>query len=486
MLAHWRSGLPLFLLTTLAPFFAAGHSFENTAIVRTVELGGSVVHVTTTYAVKALEDGASVYTIALGEKEKESTSWLAAKIKGQSVKLHVEQHSLNLDGGVYLYDVNLPAPLKTGGTTNIVVETVQTHVTYPYPEEASQKDGQSLKYESDLLVLSPYDTAVQRTKIRSPFPQIHSYTEPEVEYTQDAAVTKSGATLTYGPYKNIPASSSNQFAAEKQQRIFVHFSYEHPILEITKLERAAEISHWGANLNIQDNINLLNAGPKLKGHFSRLEHQSQSFFQRPAPHMLPGLTLHLPAGIRDVYYYDLVGNVSTSKLRTTSSVPKGSQSNQYSVLELKPRYPIMGGWNYSFTLGWDSPLADSAGWDKESGKWIVGIPVMTLIPGTVVDEEELKIILPEGATDIEFHPPFPALLNRLSTHITYLDTTGRPAITLAYKNLTDKHAGIVYVAYKVPLSAHFKKPVVVATALLGVFALAFVWKRVDTRIQKQK
>lgn len=114
--------------------------------------------------------------------------------------------------------------------------------------------------------------------------------------------------------------------------------------------------------------------------------------------MLPGLTLLLPAGIHDVYYYDLIGNVSTSKLRTAPSVPRSSESNQYSVLELKPRYPLMGGWNYSFTLGWDSPLADSAGFDKASGKYIVGIPVMTLIPGVVVDEEELKIILPEGAT----------------------------------------------------------------------------------------
>ena len=97
---------------------------------------------------------------------------------------------------------------------------------------------------------------------RSPFPQIHSYTDPEVEFTQDAPVTKSSATLTYGPYKNIPSSANNEFATEKQQRITVHFSYDHPVLEIVKLERAAEISHWGANLNVQDNIFLRNAGPK--------------------------------------------------------------------------------------------------------------------------------------------------------------------------------------------------------------------------------
>ena len=67
---------------------------------------------------------------------------------------------------MYLYTVELPKALKSNGTANLVVETVQTHATYPWPEEASQKDGQSMKYESELFVLSPYKTAVQRTKFR--------------------------------------------------------------------------------------------------------------------------------------------------------------------------------------------------------------------------------------------------------------------------------------------------------------------------------
>lgn len=74
-------------------------------------------------------------------------------------------------------------------------------------------------------------------------------------------MTKSGATLTYGPYKNIPPSATEEFLTEKQKRITVHYAYEYPILEVTKLTRAAEISHWGANLNIQDDIHLHNAGP---------------------------------------------------------------------------------------------------------------------------------------------------------------------------------------------------------------------------------
>lgn len=127
-----------------------------------------------------------------------------------------------------------------------------------------------------------------------------------------------------------------------------------------------------------------------------MEHQSQSYFKRPAPHALPAMTLHLPAGIRNTYYYDLIGNVSTSRLRVAPSA--GRNANRYSVLELKPRYPIMGGWNYSFTLGWDAPLGDSASFDKSTGRYFVEIPIMTPIPGAVINNAELQIILPEGAT----------------------------------------------------------------------------------------
>ena len=105
--------------------------------------------------------------------------------------------------------------------------------------------------------------------------------------------------------------------------------------------------------------------------------------------MLKQLTLHLPAGIRDAYFYDLIGNVSTSHLRAGLAE---------SVLELRPRYPLLGGWNYSFTLGWDAPLADEGRYDAASGRWLVGVPIMTAIPGAVVDDAHVKIILPEGAT----------------------------------------------------------------------------------------
>lgn len=96
MAGLWRCRAALLLLGLFAsPLVSAEHSFENTAVVRTVELGGSLVHVTTTYAVRALEDGSSIYTIALGEDEYKKTSWIQAKLKGESVPLHLEHFGLN-------------------------------------------------------------------------------------------------------------------------------------------------------------------------------------------------------------------------------------------------------------------------------------------------------------------------------------------------------------------------------------------------------
>jgi oligosaccharyltransferase complex subunit alpha (ribophorin I) len=99
---------------------------------------------------------------------------------------------------------------------------------------------------------------------RAPAPRIISYTTPEGldVFTTDSVTTKSGATITYGPFSNIPPSASAAFIKQHQKHIVVHYYLDYPVVEITSLKRTAEISHWGANLNVQNDIVLHNAGPK--------------------------------------------------------------------------------------------------------------------------------------------------------------------------------------------------------------------------------
>lgn len=77
----------------------------------------------------------------------------------------------------------------------------------------------------------------------------------------ESPVTKYGATVTYGPYNNIAPSTNADFVDKNQQRVAIHFNYDFPVLEVTKYRRSAEVSHWGANLNVQDEVDLHNAGP---------------------------------------------------------------------------------------------------------------------------------------------------------------------------------------------------------------------------------
>ena len=82
--------LPAVFLALALPCLSAP-SFENTAVVRIVDLGGSVTQVTTTYAAKALE-AADTYTIALTAEDRGHTSWIEAKLKGESAALELREH----------------------------------------------------------------------------------------------------------------------------------------------------------------------------------------------------------------------------------------------------------------------------------------------------------------------------------------------------------------------------------------------------------
>lgn len=486
----WRtfpSTLFLALLSLTATCIAEEAAFENTAIVRTAELGGSIVHVTTTYAIKSLANGQDRYTVAFSRKERDASSFLEVKIKGQKDPLEIRERPFYANAKFTEVDVLLPKKLAVNATLNLVMETIQAHVTEPWPEYAGQKDEQAMRYTTDLFVLSSYPTLVQRTKIKALVPRIISHTTPEVgSFASDNVASKSGATITYGPFNGIPVSTSNDFLKEYQQPITIRYYHEQPVLEVTDYKRSVELSHWGSNVNTEDHIVLYNAGPKLKGHFSRVEYQQLAYFSKSSPHILHSLRMDLPPGINNVYYYDLVGNVSTSRLNEAPAVPKGQPVRKPSVIEIKPRYPLLGGWNYTFTLGWDADLAHVAGYNKSSGEYTVEVPVMTAIPGAVVNNLEVKIVLPEGATDIEVITPYPARAMWLDKHTTYLDTVGRPAIMFEYKDLTIKHAQNIYVIYRLSAKEHFRKPFAVSAVFFGFFIFTFVVRRIDLTIHKKQ
>lgn len=57
----------------------------------------------------------------------------------------------------------------------------------------------------------------------------------------------------------------------------------------------------------------------------------------------------------------------------------------------------------------------------------------------VVEELITKVILPEGSHNIELELPYPMQRFPDHLHYTYLDTKGRPVITLRKTNIVESH-----------------------------------------------
>ena len=54
----------------------------------------------------------------------------------------------------------------------------------------------------------------------------------------------------------------------------------------------------------------------------------------------------LPAAAADVYYRDEIGNISTSHLRVLEDAVE---------VDLRPRFPLFGGWKTHYILGYNLP-----------------------------------------------------------------------------------------------------------------------------------
>jgi oligosaccharyltransferase complex subunit alpha (ribophorin I) len=92
----WSAVLLGFTLCT--PVFSGSPSFENTAVVRTIELDGALTHVTTRYSVRALADEVKEYTFALGKEDGDLTTWAEARLKGDEDTLPLKENGLDKNG----------------------------------------------------------------------------------------------------------------------------------------------------------------------------------------------------------------------------------------------------------------------------------------------------------------------------------------------------------------------------------------------------
>ncbi|OAT09717.1 oligosaccharyl transferase complex subunit OST4 [Blastomyces gilchristii SLH14081] len=319
----------------------------------------------------------------------------------------------------------------------------------------------------------------RRQRSNSLAPEVPDYTETS-GLKSGADPERQGSTYTYGPYQ-----TSKVLPGTAGSIITVRYEFTKPVITCSLLERDVEVSHWGGNLATEERLWLRNDGAKLSNHFSRVEWAIKSYQNLPSSAM-SDLRIPLRPGSVDAYFIDDIGNVSTSHF-----LP--GLNKREALLELKPRYPVFGGWKYSFRIGWNNALSSFL--RKAGGEsYVLRVPFLEgpKVPeGVQYEKVQLRVILPEGARDVKYEladgvgMPF-MVESEIGLHKTFMDTVGRTVLTLRTTNVADEaREGHLIVTYDYPALAILRKPLTIAAGLFSVFVTVWLVGNLDVSIKKR-
>lgn len=297
--------------------------------------------------------------------------------KNQDIgNFEVDMIDVSSESDVQYFRIKLPAPLDPGAQQTLGISFFVLKAYSPLPAAIQQTDKQYLVYSFNTYAPSAYPTIKQKTEVKT------SSVAENYTIINNENPTKSGSKLTYGPFLNVAAGSI--------QPAKVRFEFTKPVLHVTDLERDVEVSHWGGNIAFEERYALFHRGANLSSHFDRVK-WAQSAYYSPTTYALKELKFPLQPSSADPYYIDVIGNVSTSRFRS---------SKREAMLETKPRYPVFGGWKYPFTIGWN---ADSGNLLRKSvgDGYVLRIPFLEgpkQSEGIEYENVRVRIVLPEGAT----------------------------------------------------------------------------------------
>ena len=212
---------------------------------------------------------------------------------------------------------------------------------------------------------------------------------------------------------------------------------------------------------------------------------TQKYYNKPTT-ALKELPIPLKPGSVDPYFTDEIGNVSTSRYRPNDI--------RDASLDIQPRYPVFGGWKYSFRIGWNNNLSDFLRKLGGENVHILRVPFIEgpkIKEGVFYEHAQIRIILPEGAENVRWNlvggVGVPDCTYEISRHKTFMDTTGRTALTLNARSLIDEAREIsLVVRYDYSFSAAFRKPLSIFVGTFVIFLTAWLVGQVDISIGPKK
>eukprot|EP00093_Oithona_nana_P010989 10989.XXX_374591_372528_1 [CDS] Oithona nana genome sequencing. len=396
---------------------------------------------------------------AVDANAKEKLAFIGATV-GSNDKTYLRVQEVQVRDaptGSGFYRIELKKALSPGEATTVEVDVLLAKALEMYPKEIIQRERQLVLYSGNHYVFLPYKCKSQTTKITLPSATVESYSKLK-------PVSMTESTITYGPFSNVEAYSSDDMT--------VHYENNNAFLVVSRLERVLEVSMWG-NIAVEETVDVRHNGAVLKGSFSRYEFQREN----SGVSAVKSFKTFLPASANGVYYRDDIGNISTSAMRILDDAVE---------LDLRPRFPLFGGWKTHYILGYNVPSYEYL--YNKGDDFVFNMRLLDhVFDEMLVEEFVVKIILPEGSKVGKFEAPFPTKRLPDSLHYTYLDIQGRPVVTIEGVNdLTEKHIMDFQLEFQFSRYDMIREPLMLIVAFFVFFFLAFVYVRLDFSITKDE
>ena len=340
--------------------------------------------------------------------------------------------------------------------TELVIEEYIAQKMQPLPKKIGIFDQQLMLFVDNIHFLSQYPTRQAVTTVKFPSAEVESYTK-----SPDVPFDLKGKTLKYGPVSDLKSFAESEFRA--------HYQSPKPIPYFTKVLREIEVSHWG-NIAVSEWYTLVNRGAGVKGEFSRFDYSNR--YKNAAVNALKQLEAVLPRSAWGLYYRDHVGNVSTSNAK---------QHSNYVHLAISPRYPVMGGWQDTFNIGYNLPTKFFL--KSSQNQFLLNITFGFPFKEIIAEEMTVKIILPEGSSNISHFLPFDVDKTYFESTHSFLDFRGKPVLVFEKKNVMDFHRKPFQIAYLSEPNDLVYKPVILSLYVFLSLIALIVSFRIDLSLE---
>lgn len=151
-------------------------------------------------------------------------------------------------------------------------------------------------------------------------------------------------------------------------------------------------------------------------------------------------------------------------------------------LELRPRFPLFGGWKTNYVVGYNVPVGEFLNSDG-AAYFALKIKLFDhLYDNAFVEKLRVKIILPETSKNIKLVTPYTLKRHPDQLHKSYLDIAGRPVIVLEKENLVNQHIQPLTIYYEFDRVNLLREPIIAILAFFIFFLAVVIFFRLDFTI----